>query len=131
QPGGSVDLAKLAGQVARLELTAVDACSLSGALTTAGDAPKAVLAPRPQNVVFWMTDDTRADKFKLWNPRSRVETPVLDAFVKQATLFKTAYVQGNESRVSHASLWTGMYPAQHKFISDKAKLNPDFVTLPE
>jgi arylsulfatase A-like enzyme len=129
--GASLDLAKMAGQVARLELTATADCTLQGALTAAGDAPKVVNVPRPKNVVFWMTDDTRADKFKLWNPKSRVETPVLDAFAKQATLFKTAYVQGNESRVSHASLWTGMYPAQHKFISDKAHLNLDFVTLPE
>jgi arylsulfatase A-like enzyme len=129
--GGSLDLAKLAGQVARLELTATDACKLDAYLTTAGDLPKVTHEPRPKNVVFWMTDDTRADKYKLWNPKSRVETPVLDAFVKKATLFKTAYVQGNESRVSHASLWTGMYPAQHKFISDKAHLNPEYVTLAE
>src|SRR5262249_12725312 len=122
---------KLAGHVARLTLLAGGDCTLGGALTTGGDAPKAVVAPRPKNLVFWMTDDTRADKLKLWNPKSRVETPVLEAFAKQATVFKTAYVQGNESRVSHASLWTGLYPAQHHFISDKAKLNLEFVTLPE
>jgi arylsulfatase A-like enzyme len=130
-PGGTVDLSKLAGHVVRLELTAQSDCRLAGALTAGGDLPTATAASHPKNVVFWMTDDTRADKYKLWNPKSRVETPVLDAFVKKATLFKTAYVQGNESRVSHASLWTGMYPAQHKFISDKAKLNPEFATLAE
>ena len=46
-------------------------------------------------------------------------------------MFKVGYVQGNESRVSHASLFTAMYPAEHKFIAEKAKLNKDFVTLPE
>src|SRR5262249_52534620 len=81
--------------------------------------------------VFWMTDDTRSDKFKLYNPKTRVETPVIDAFAKRATTFKVAYVQGNESRVSHASLWTGLYPLTHKFIAEKAKLDPPFVTLPE
>jgi arylsulfatase A-like enzyme len=55
----------------------------------------------------------------------------MDGFAKQATLFRIAYVQGNESRVSHASLWTAMYPAQHHFIAEKAKLDPRFVTMAE
>nr|MBP6742165.1 sulfatase [Deltaproteobacteria bacterium] len=42
-----------------------------------------------------------------------------------------AYSQGNESRVSHASLFTGMYPAQHKFISDKAVMPDSYVIMPE
>ena len=40
-------------------------------------------------------------------------------------------MQGNESRVSHASLWTSLYPLSHNFISEKAKLDPKFVTLAE
>ena len=40
-------------------------------------------------------------------------------------------MQGNESRVSHASLWTSLYPLNHHFIAEKAKLDPKFVTLPE
>ena len=129
--GGSADLAKLAGQVARLELTAGADCKLSGALQSGGEAATYKGTPRPKNIIFWMTDDTRSDKYRLYNPKTRVETPVFDAFAKKATLFKVAYVQGNESRVSHASLWTGMYPAQHHFISEKAKLDPKFVTLAE
>jgi arylsulfatase A-like enzyme len=129
--GGGADLSKLAGKVARLELTAGGDCKLTGALTAGGEAATAKATPRPKNIVFWMTDDTRSDKYRVYNPKTRVETPVLDAFVKRATLFKVAYVQGNESRVSHASLWTGMYPAQHHFISEKAKLDPNFVTLAE
>jgi arylsulfatase A-like enzyme len=46
-------------------------------------------------------------------------------------VFRVAYTQGNESRVSHASLWTSMYPSVHNMISDKAKLKPEFVTLAE
>jgi arylsulfatase A-like enzyme len=78
-----------------------------------------------------MTDDTRSDKFKLYNPKTRVETPIVDAFAKRATNFKVTYVQGNESRVSHASLWTSLYPSVHHFIAEKAKLDPKFVTMPE
>ena len=74
---------------------------------------------------------TRADKFKLWNKNSRVDTPVLDEFSKKATRFAVTYSQGNESRVSHASLFTGLYPATHKFISDKAVLPDSFTIIPE
>jgi arylsulfatase A-like enzyme len=131
---GPVDLSSLAERVVRLELAAGGCVRLrltAAALTTPGAAPTVKTAPRPRNVVFWMTDDTRADKFRLYNPKSRVETPVLDALAQRSTLFKVAYVQGNESRVSHASLWTALYPAQHHFIAEKAKLDPKFATLPE
>ena len=127
------DLSSLADKVARLTLTAsAGSCTLkSAALVAGGDAPTVKHEPRPRNVVFWMTDDTRSDKFKIYNPKTRVETPVIDAFAKRATTFKVAYVQGNESRVSHASLWSSLYPLNHHFIAEKAKLDPKFVTLPE
>ena len=130
------DLAPLADKVARLTLSA-DGSGCSGAtlrtaaLTTSSDAPTVKRDVRPKNVVFWLTDDTRSDKFKIYNPKTRVETPVIDSFAKRATNFKVAYVQGNESRVSHASLWTSLYPLNHKFIAEKAKLDPKFVTMPE
>jgi arylsulfatase A-like enzyme len=127
------DLSARADKVVRLSLASSGApCTIkSAALTTAGDAATVKHAPAPKNVVFWMTDDTRSDKFKLYNPKTRVETPIVDAFAKRATNFKVAYVQGNESRVSHASLWTSLYPFNHHFIAEKAKLDPKFVTLPE
>lgn len=133
QGDAPLELAPLADKVARLTLTADGGgCAIkSAALTAAGDAPSVKHAPVPKNVVFWMTDDTRSDKFKLYNPKTRVETPIVDAFAKRATNFKVAYVQGNESRVSHASLWTSLYPLNHRFIAEKAKLDPKFVTLPE
>jgi arylsulfatase A-like enzyme len=127
------DLSSHADKVVRLSLASPGApCAIkAAALTAAGEAPTVQHAPAPKNVVFWMTDDTRSDKFKLYTPKTRVDTPVFDAFAKKATLFKVAYVQGNESRVSHASLWTSLYPLNHHFIAEKAKLDPKFVTLPE
>ena len=134
--GTPIEFPSLAGKVVRLELSADGAsCTTakltSAALTAASAAPAVKYAERPKNVIIWLTDSTRADKFRVYNPKTRVETPVMDAWAKTSTVFKVGYVQGNESRVSHASLWTSLYPATHKFISEKAKLNPDFVTLPE
>jgi arylsulfatase A-like enzyme len=133
--GGAVDLQAHEGKVRRLGLHAEGGCARllisAASLLSGGAAPQVKRAERPRNVVVWITDDTRADRYRLWNPKSRVETPVLDAFSKRATRFQVAYVQGNESRVSHASLFTGLYPAQHRFIRDKAVLDSSFVILPE
>ena len=133
--GTALSLAAAAGEVRRLGLHAMGGCpkvTLTDAqLYTAGPAPMVHRDQKPRNVVFWLSDDTRADKYRLWNKSSRVETPVLDAFSQNATRFAVAYAQGNESRVSHASLFTGLYPAQHHFINDKAVLSDSFVILPE
>jgi arylsulfatase A-like enzyme len=134
--GVPVDLAAIAGRVTRLEIGAdgpgcTQAKVSRAFLTAVGDAPSVKYDKRPKNAIVWLTDSTRSDKYKIYNPKTRVETPVMDAFAKTSTVFKVGYVQGNESRVSHASLFTGMYPATHKFIAEKAKLNPAFVTLAE
>lgn len=124
-----------AGEIRRLGLHARGSCTAvaltSAELLTSGPAPAIRKDQKPRNIVFWLSDDTRADKFKLWNKASRVETPQLDAFSEKATRFAVTYAQGNESRVSHASLFTGMYPSVHKFISDKAVLPPQLVIMPE
>ena len=57
-----------------------------------------------RNVVFWLSDDTRADKFKLEQVVAG-ETPVLDEFSKKATRFSVTYAQGNESRVNLVRLY--------------------------
>ena len=130
--GVPMDLSSLAGQIARLQIECAQGCTLkSAALTKKGEAPTVNRASRPRNVIFWMTDSTRADKFTVFNPKTRVETRVMDGLAKTATLFGAAYVQGNESRVSHASQWTGLYPSVHKFIPANAILSSSFETFPE
>ncbi|HNF96352.1 MAG TPA: sulfatase [Pseudomonadota bacterium] len=133
--GSPVALGSHGGEIRRLGLRAEGSCDKialdKAQLLAAGSAPQLRKTEKPKNVVFWLSDDTRADKFKLWNKSSRVETPVLDEFSKRATRFAVTYSQGNESRVSHASLFTGLYPSQHKFISDKAVLPDSFVIIPE
>ncbi len=130
--GTPLDLSPLAGEIVRLQLDCAAGCTLkTGALTMKGDAPTSSKAAKPRNVLFWMTDSTRADKFKVFNPHTRVETKIMDGLQQQATLFSSAYVQGNESRVSHASQWTGVYPSVHKFIPSNAVLPGSFETFPE
>ena len=133
--GVPLSLTSHAGEIRRIGLRAEGSCDKlaldKAQLLAGGAAPPPLKIEKPRNVVFWLSDDTRADKFKLWNKSSRVDTPVLDEFSKRATRFAVTYSQGNESRVSHASLFTGLYPATHKFISDKAVLPDSFTIIPE
>ena len=134
--GTPLDLSALAGNIARLEVAASGGSCKTATLTAAtlstkGDEAKVSRASRPKNVVFWMTDSTRADKYKVFNGKTRVETSVMTDLLKKATLFDASYTQGNESRVSHASYWTGVYPSVHKFIPEKAVLSDSFVTFPK
>ena len=140
-PAGSlartyVDLAPAAGKVHRLELTA-DGEKCAGlslkeaAMVLPGPTRQVKRSKKPRNVLFWLIDNARADRYKAYNPKTRVQTPVIDELIKTGTVFTNAYIQGTESRVSHASIWTGLYPKQARFINPKAKLSPGWVTLSE
>ena len=57
-----------------------------------------------------MVDTLRADKVRVYNPKTRVQTPNYDAFAADATRFAWAHVPGTWSMPSHASILTGVYP---------------------
>ena len=59
------------------------------------------------------------------------DTPNLSKLAAEGTIFETFWVQGNESKASHASLFTGTYPAVHKVYGHKAKLAASHTTLAE
>lgn len=131
-----VDLAPMADRVTRLELLAKGSgckgMALSAAhLVRSGPAPRVKRGRAPKNVLFWMIDNARVDRYKLYNPETRVETPVIDKLGRTGTLFETAYIVGTESRVSHGSLWTGIFPKQTRFVRPKNKLPRAYVTLAE
>jgi hypothetical protein len=131
-----IDLAAVKDRVARLELSAEgNGCkelALSeAAILMPGEAPKIKRGKAPKYVLFWLIDNARADRFTLYNPKTRVKTPIITELGRTGTVFERAYIQGNESRVSHASIWTGLYPKQHRFVDPKAKLSLEWVTLAE
>ncbi|MCC6752251.1 MAG: sulfatase-like hydrolase/transferase [Deltaproteobacteria bacterium] len=131
-----IDLAPMTEQVGRLELTATGArCQgltlTDGAIVMPGPQRTLSRVKPPKNVLFWLIDNARADRYKVYNPKTRVEAPVIEELGKTGTVFTRAYIAGTESRVSHASIWTGLYPRQHRFIDPKAKLAPSFFTMPE
>lgn len=132
--GSAVDLSPLGGKVARLELTASGCATarLAGAaLVVPGAAPTVTRGAAPKNVLLLVMDSLRADRLKLINPKARPETPFIDGLVKNSAVFTQFYVQGNETKCSHASLWTSLYPVNHKMIPPNERLDPRWVTVEE
>jgi choline-sulfatase len=83
------------------------------------------------HIFVWMVDTLRADKVRVYNPKTRVETPNYDAFAADATRFAWAQVPGTWSLPSHASLLTGVYPPVHKATAHEARLSRDVSFIAE
>jgi arylsulfatase A-like enzyme len=132
--GFAVDLAAIGGKAARLELSAqgCPAAALSdAALVVPGAAPVVTRGPAPSHVVMIIMDSLRADRVRAFAPKARPEAPTFDKLATSAALFRTAYVQGNESRVSHSSIWTSLYPINHGNLGEKDKLDLKWTSIDE
>jgi arylsulfatase A-like enzyme len=132
--GSAVDLVALSGKAARLDLVA-KGCSqakLAGAaLVVPGDAPVVKRGEAPRYVVLFVMDSLRADRVRPFNRGARPETPMWDQLAETGASFLQHYVQGNESRVSHASLWSALYPIKHRMIGEKDQLAAAWTTIDE
>lgn len=132
----SLSLDKVAGKAVRLMLRGKGGpVQLAGA-RIAGGQPKAPAAVKPRYVIFWLIDTLRADKLPFYampnaNGRPKVKTPHLSALAEESAIFEPFWVQGNESKASHASLFTGTYPVRHGVYTHEAKLAGSHTTLAE
>ncbi|QDG54313.1 sulfatase [Persicimonas caeni] len=124
----AIDLSKWSGQVARLELRASDACQEEvtvekAALVVPGEQPKMPEGVEPpKRIIVWMIDTLRSDYLPI-HFDSDVEAPNLQKLADEGASFKVAYVQGNESRTSHAAFFTGQYPNKNGLVG-KGILRP-------
>ncbi len=112
-----VELTPEAGKVVRLALTARGcprATITNPRIVLPGAAPALLAkAPPPRYIILWVMDALRADKIPIFTPGARALTPNFDELAKTSAVFRQYYVQGNESQVSHSSMWTSLYPAVH------------------
>lgn len=77
--------------------------SRDGSVEEAGPAP---------NILLYIVDTLRADSVAAYgNPV--VETPNVDSFAREGTLFTNAFVQSTWTRASIASILTSTYPGVH------------------
>jgi arylsulfatase A-like enzyme len=58
-----------------------------------------------------------------FNPKARPETPTFEKLASSSALFMQNYVQGNESKSSHASIWSSLYPVNHRYYQNKGEFD--------
>lgn len=137
-----VDLSAFAGQDVELTLSTGDAWpqgQVAGVAELAlySDAPqdgaRAPAAPQThaKNVLIYLIDTMRYDKFSFYNDKTTVATPNIDAFAQDATIFDHAYDNENWTKPSCATILSGLYPDTHKTKEDSSKLPERVVTISE
>jgi arylsulfatase A-like enzyme len=132
--GSAVDLGAMAGKAARLDLEAAGCAQAqlaNATIVVPGVAPQIKRADPPKHIVFIIMDSLRADRVKVFNPKARADVPNWEKLAESSTVFMRHYVQGNESQVSHASMWASAYLAKHKASGMKDKLDPKYLTIDE
>jgi arylsulfatase A-like enzyme/Flp pilus assembly protein TadD len=82
-------------------------------------------------IIIISIDTLRSDRLPAYG-YTKIETPSLDAFRKDAILFERAYSECPLTLVSHASVLTGLLPADHGIRDNLGyNLNPNVKTLAE
>lgn len=88
--------------------------------------------PRPRpNLLIVTLDTARADRLGCYGYREGA-TPVMDALAASGVLFERAYVTAPLTLPSHATMFTGLYPAEHGLRTNgKGRLNSEIPVLAE
>jgi arylsulfatase A-like enzyme/Flp pilus assembly protein TadD len=100
------------------------------ALIAAGCGGKARIDPR-QPVILISIDTLRSDHLPAYG-YSRIATPAIDKFRSDSILYERAYSNCPLTLVSHASIFTGLLPAEHGIRDNLGyTLNPNVKTIAE
>ena len=104
-------VARVAARAALLIGVPLAGAGLVVALTReSGDGSTAAAAPGMPNVLLLILDTVRADEMGTYG-YARNTTPSLDRFAKHAMVFESAISTAPWTLPSHASMFTGRYPA--------------------
>jgi arylsulfatase A-like enzyme len=82
------------------------------------------------NVVIITADTLRADMLGCLG-NSEVQTPNLDALATEGINFIRAYTNITTTTPSHATLFSSLYPRDHKVYSNRGRVPDEVVTLDE
>lgn len=81
-------------------------------------------------IVLVSIDTLRADHLGAYGyPRDT--SPFLDQLARRGVVFERAYAAMSTTAPSHASIFTSLYPLQHRLLQNGLKLRDDFLTLAE
>jgi len=84
----------------------------------------------PPNVVIYLVDALRADRLGCYNGQVRT-SPGIDAFARDAALYKRAYSPSSWTRPSVASVFTGADAPAHGAVGRTGSLDENMPTLAE
>ena len=90
--------------------------------------PARVAAPRP-NVIVYLVDTLRADHLGSYG-YPRTTSPHLDAFAREASVFRNAFAQSSWTKPAVVSLFTGLLPQVHRVIPRTAAIPEALPLLP-
>ncbi len=91
--------------------------------------PSGVAPPGAPNVVLITIDTLRRDHLGIHG--SALRTPFIDALGRGGVIFDDAVTPFPETLPSHASMLTGLQPAQHDVLSNGMPVRQGFVTVAE
>ncbi|GAB5541173.1 MAG: hypothetical protein SangKO_009330 [Sandaracinaceae bacterium] len=129
-----LDLSRFRGQVVRIEF------DVTGEAAAVGISAPSIVVPLPEqalaaaqanSVIVLLIDTLRASKLKAYNPRSRVQTPTLDAFAGEAAVFEHAQSPENWTKPSVASILTSLTPTTHNTKEQSSSLPPSALMISE
>jgi len=87
-------------------------------------------AERPPNIVLIVMDTARQDRLSCYG-YDRDTSPRLRELATESTVFDRAYSTSSWTSPSHASLFTGLYPASHGVTQENWRMSRELVTLAE
>ena len=82
----------------------------------------------PPGVILVSLDTLRADHLGAYGSTAGL-TPNLDRFAAESILFEQAWAQANETRYSHASLFTSRYPSELDLLDGDFRIPESVPTL--
>jgi arylsulfatase A-like enzyme len=83
------------------------------------------------NIILVAVDTLRADYLPFYDPSAPVKTPYLEAFLKDAVLFRNGFAHASWTKASFASIFSGLYPETHSATSKDRALPLSVKTFPE
>src|SRR5437660_12035150 len=115
-PRSSIAMDKHRWQPFRQRRVWLVACGVAAFAAGLYGARAFVVSRRP-NVLLVTLDTTRADRLGCYGYAPAL-TPALDALAAQGVLFERACTPAPLTLPAHASMMTGLYPAEHGLVTN-------------
>lgn len=112
----------------RLLLLSALTCACVAGCERTSPAPQKPAA-RVSQVVLITIDTLRFDRLGTYGYEARPTSPSIDAWADQAAVFERAFAQAPWTVPSLGALMTGFYPSESGVYTNRAHIDPDFVTL--